>query len=98
MKFNRTFGLLNNQKNSYTMKKLFLMLAFTGMVTAVSASAVSAFTGTSIVTVIGDDKKCDDKDKKKACSKEEKSGCCKKKEDGKKSCCKSKEEKKEEKK
>ncbi|MBK6834978.1 MAG: hypothetical protein IPG89_12180 [Bacteroidetes bacterium] len=47
------------------MKKLFLMLAFTGMVTAVSASTVSALTNTSIVSVIGDDKKGDDKGKKK---------------------------------
>ena len=78
------------------MKKLFLMLAFTGMVTAVSASTVSALTNTSIVSVIGDDKKGDDKGKKKkSCSKDEKS-CCKKDESGKKSCCKSKEEKKEE--
>jgi len=78
------------------MKKLFLMLAFTGMVTAVSASTVSVLTNTSIVSVIGDDKKGDDKGKKKSCSKDEKS-CCKK-DAGKKSCCKGKDEKKDEKK
>ena len=44
------------------MKKLFLMLAFTGMVTAVSASTVSALSNnTSVSIVIGDDKKGDDK-------------------------------------
>jgi len=79
------------------MKKLFLMLALTGMVTAVSASTVSALSNTSISIVIGDDKKGDDKNKKKekSCSKDEKS-CCKK-DAGKKSCC-SKDGKKDEKK
>ena len=60
------------------MKKLFLMIAFTGMVASVSAAST-----------FGDDK---DKDKKKECKKDgkscsgEKKECCKK--DAKKSCCK----------
>ena len=80
------------------MKKLFLMLAFTGMVTAVSASTVSALSHTSIAITVGDDKKGDDKNKKKdkSCSKDEKA-CCKKDASGKKSCC-SKDGKKDEKK
>jgi hypothetical protein len=79
------------------MKKLFLMLAFTGMVTAMSASTVSSFTGTAISIVKeGDDKdKGKKKDKAKHCSADEKS-CCKKGEST-KSCC-SKDGKKEEKK
>jgi hypothetical protein len=68
------------------MKKLFLMLAFTGMVTAMSASTVSSFTGIAVSIVKdGDDKdKGKKKDKSKHCSADEKS-CCKKGEA--KSCC-----------
>lgn len=79
------------------MKKLFLALALTGMVSAVSASTVSSLNGISVSIVKGDDKKGDDKNKKKekSCSKDEKS-CCKK-DAGKKSCC-AKGEKKDEKK
>ncbi len=78
------------------MKKLFLMLALTGMVSAVSASTVSALSHNTIVSVIGDDKKGDDKGKKKedkkACAAGEKT-CTK----GEKSCCKKDAKKVEEK-
>ncbi len=72
------------------MKKLFLMLALTGMVGAVSASTVSSLSpglrSLSTLVKIGDDKKGDDKKKdKKACTADEKN--CKK---GEKSCCKKK--------
>lgn len=69
------------------MKKLFLSIALIGMVSAVSASTVAAVNNTSIVSVLGDDKKGDDKKKenKKGCAGDEKT--CKK---GEKSCCKGK--------
>ncbi len=60
------------------MKKLFLLLAFTGIVGAASANTFLALSKATVV-VLGDDKKGDEK------KKEEKS-CCKK--GGDKSCCK----------
>ncbi|MGQ0828153.1 MAG: hypothetical protein ACT4ON_07150 [Bacteroidota bacterium] len=56
------------------MKKLFLLLAFTGIVGAASATSVVALTKGTVITLSGDDKKQDDK---KKCAKG-------------KSCCKSK--------
>jgi uncharacterized protein YfaQ (DUF2300 family) len=69
------------------MKKLFLLVAFTGIVGAASATSFASLTKVAIVTFKGDDKK-----------KEEKKSCCKKDEKGKtctgegekKSCCKAK--------
>jgi len=71
------------------MKKLFLMLAFTGIVGAATANTLVTFSK-STITFLGDDKKGDDKKKEgKSCSKDEKTGC--KKGDG-KSCCHAKAE------
>jgi hypothetical protein len=73
------------------MKKLFLLLAFTGIVSAASANSIAIFTKSTITATVGDDKKGDDK---KACCKKDgngKSGCA----DGKggtKSCCHAKTE------
>lgn len=68
------------------MKKLFLLLAFTGMIGAASATSISVITKSTVVTFKGDDKK--KKEDKKKCDKDK--ACCKK--DGKegeaKSCCK----------
>ena len=76
------------------MKKLFLLLAFTGIVGAASATSVLALSHNTIVNHGGDDKKGDDKKKKK-----DKKECCKKDanaktctHDDKKSCCKAKTE------
>ena len=74
------------------MKKIFLVLAFAGMVGGVSATTVSSLTNSNVIAFV---KEGDDKDKKK---KSEKS-CCKKTDDkkacanegskaGAKSCCK----------
>ena len=63
------------------MKKLFLMFALTGMVSAASASTISLLSSNTVITVLGDDK--GKKKDEKSCKKGEKS--CKK--DG-KSCCK----------
>jgi len=75
------------------MKKLFLFVAFTGIVGATSASAITTFSKTSIVSVCGDDKKGDDKKKKdeKACCKKDAGGktCSHDAKDG-KVCCKGK--------
>ena len=65
------------------MKKLFLLVAFTGIVAAASANTFLALSKSTVI-VLGDDKKGDDKkgdDKKK-----DGKSCCKK--DGGKSCCK----------
>jgi len=82
------------------MKKLFLMLAFTGIVGAASATSIASLTKASVITLGTDDKKTDDKKKeeKKSCDKDK--ACCKKDAkgnatataDGKegKSCCKAK--------
>ncbi len=73
------------------MKKLFIVLALTGLVGTASAKAVASFTGTKIEMVKGgDDKKKKKKSKKadcsttgaaangKACSKDgQAGGCCK---------------------
>lgn len=69
------------------MKKMFLLLAFTGILGAASAATI----GSSKVTIAihnGDDKKGGD-DKKK--DKDKEKACCKKDEKGNKSCCKKKE-------
>ena len=81
------------------MKKLFLLLAFTGIVAAGSASTVMSLNNVDI-TVVGEGDKKGDKDKKKKKCKKGKS-CCKAKEGAtakacsgeageKKACCKSK--------
>lgn len=54
------------------MKKLFLLVAFTGIVGASSALSVAALTKGTVVTLRGDEKK----DEKKKCDK--KKACCKK--------------------
>lgn len=75
------------------MKKIFLLLAFTGILGAASASTVLSVTKATVV-VNGDDKKGDDKKKDKEKTKEK--ACCKK--DAKcenqkdKACCKKKTE------
>ncbi len=74
------------------MKKLFLALAFAGIVGAASATSILVSTHSTVVSVVGDEKKGDEKKKK-----DEKS-CCKKDANGKtcskemKSCCKGKTE------
>jgi hypothetical protein len=82
------------------MKKLFLLVAFTGIVGASSASSIVALTKGTVITVGGDEKK----DEKKKCEKGK--ACCKKdakageekvegktcSHDGKKACCKGKAE------
>lgn len=55
------------------MKKIFLLLAFTGIVGAASATSLSALTNETVITLGGDDKK---KEEKKKC---EKKSCCKSK-------------------
>ncbi len=71
------------------MKKLFLLLAFAGIVGAASANTLVTLSKGTIV-FLGDDKKGDDKKKEgKSCSKEEKAGC--KKGEG-KACCHAKAE------
>lgn len=80
------------------MKKLFFLLAFTGVVGAASATSFASITHSSVITITkGDDK---DKDKKKKCDKDH--ACCKSKsgeastkscsgeKTSGKSCCKSK--------
>ena len=59
------------------MKKLFLLLAFTGIVDAASATTVTALTKGTVIILNGDDKKQEGKkqDDKKKC---EKKSCCKK--------------------
>lgn len=54
------------------MKKLFLLLAFTGVVGAASANSIATITYSTVITLGGEEKKGDDKKKK-----DEKS-CCKK--------------------
>lgn len=70
------------------MKKLFLLVAFTGIIGAASATSFVSLNKATVITFKGDDKKGDDKKKKdeKSCDKDK--ACCKK--DGKdgKSCCK----------
>ena len=58
------------------MKKLFLLLAFTGIVGATSATSIVTLAKGTVITLGGEEKKGDEK--KKKCDKE-------------KSCCKSKE-------
>jgi hypothetical protein len=71
------------------MKKLFLLLAFTGIVGASSASSILTFTHPA--ARFTDDKKTDDK--KKSCCKKGKEGEAKQcSGDKKKECCKSKKE------
>ena len=69
------------------MKKVFLLVAFTGIVGAASAASFVSLTKTAIVEFRGDDKK---KEEKKACckkdGKDEKGKTCA--EGEKKSCCK----------
>ena len=60
------------------MKKLFLLLAFTGIVGAASATTLVS-TKATVETVKGDDKKGDDKkkkDKKECCKKEGSAKAC----------------------
>ena len=54
------------------MKKLFLLLAFTGIVGAASATSIASINNTSVITLGGEEKKGDDKKKK------EEKACCKK--------------------
>jgi hypothetical protein len=54
------------------MKKLFLLVAFTGIVGASSALSVVALNKASVITLGGDEKKSDDK------KKDDKKACCKK--------------------
>ena len=72
------------------MKKLFLLVAFTGIVGASSAMSVVALTKSSVIT-IGDEKKDDKKkDEKKACCKkgEKRKTCSGDKSEAKgKACC-----------
>ncbi len=65
------------------MKKLFLLLAFTGIVGAASASTIVSHAKGTVIT-LGDEKKkkdkkaCSEKDATtKSCSKESKKSCCK---------------------
>ena len=79
------------------MRKLFLLIAFTGIVGSASATTLMSFTKATVVTVGDDTKKGDDKkktDEKKACDKDK--ACCKKdanakscsgEKSGAKSCC-----------
>lgn len=73
------------------MKKLFLLVAFTGIVGASSAISVVALTKASVITLGGDEKKTDDKKKgeKKACCKKGETGkaCAGDKEGKGKACC-----------
>jgi hypothetical protein len=69
------------------MKKIFLLLAFTGILGAASATVVSSAKATITVNN-GDDKKAGD-DKKK--DKDKEKACCKKDANGNKACCKKKE-------
>ena len=55
------------------MKKIFLLLAFTGIVGAASATSAVALTKGTVITLGGDDKK---QEKKKKCDKK---SCCKSK-------------------
>lgn len=68
------------------MKKLFLLLVFTGMIGAASATSISVITKGTVVSFKGDDKK--KKDDKKKCDKDK--ACCKKdaKSGDAKACCK----------
>ncbi len=59
------------------MKKLFLALALTGMVSAVSASTIASLNNSAIVTVLGDNKGDDKGKKKDCCKKGEEKACCK---------------------
>ena len=72
------------------MKKIFLLLAFTGILGAASASTILSTSKATIVAVNGDDKKGDDKkkDKEKACCKKD-AKCANQKD---KACCKKKTE------
>ena len=72
------------------MKKIFLLLAFTGILGAASASTISSVSKATIVVTNGDDKKGDDKkkDKDKACCKKD-AKCANQKD---KACCKKKTE------
>jgi hypothetical protein len=86
------------------MKKLFVLLAFTGIMGSAAASTVANFASTSVVSMIGEEKKGDDKKKKdeKACCKKdakaEGKACAGEKTETKacakegKSCCKAKAE------
>lgn len=71
------------------MKKLFLLLAFTGIVGASSASSILTFTHPT--ARFTDDKKADDK-KKSCCKKGKKEATKECSGDKKKDCCKSKKE------
>jgi hypothetical protein len=62
------------------MKKLFLLIAFTGIVGAASASSLVAFNKATVITNGGDEKK----DEKKKCDKDK--ACCKKGEKSGKAC------------
>jgi hypothetical protein len=88
-------------KNHKQMKKLFLLIAFTGIVGASSALSVSALTKGTVITLGGEEKKEEKKkcDKDKACCKKGESAkaCSGEKAEGKscskgegKSCCKAK--------
>ncbi len=66
------------------MRKIFLLVAFTGIVGASSATSIVSLTKSTIVEFKGDDKKKEDKkacckkdEKKKACAEGEKKACCK---------------------
>ncbi|MDF2435693.1 MAG: hypothetical protein K0Q95_69 [Bacteroidota bacterium] len=58
------------------MKKLFLLLAFTGVIGAASATSVVTLAKGTVITLKGDDKKGDDKKKEKKSEKDK--ACCKK--------------------
>ena len=64
------------------MKKLFLVLALTGMVGAVSASSIRQDDKTKTKTSVATTKDA------KTCDKESKGGCCKKDAAKSKTCCK----------
>lgn len=85
------------------MKKIFLLMAFTGIVGASSALSISALTKATVITIGGDEKKEEKKkcDKKKACCKKDETAKAGEKTEAKgcshgdakaKSCCKAKTE------
>lgn len=63
------------------MKKLFLLIAFAGMVSAVSATTLTSLAKDGITSVKQDDKQKKDTTNHN-CSKQEKGKCCKGKKDG----------------
>lgn len=81
------------------MKKIFLLIAFTGILGAASATSILTISKTSIVNVGGEDKKGDEKKKKKekadckkACAADKTAATAGCSHDSGKSCCKGKTE------